>query len=233
MFTKRALLIYTLCISLFFAFMTSPTEAKRCLSPTERHIFDKLQLTTSSPSLDLFSFSPFWSSPDISSRLHSRHNNHQHQQQLGQSLYSYVVTSDEDQTKLVVNLPGLSSKSVKLTISTKTDPASPNHQPVSTLTIEPRGERAENAFQAHSFTLDPDVDLNSLTSSMTNGELLVVAQKVKPKVLTTEIPITTESGPEKVEIEGNGEEPDAHAHQRADPPSPNDSPDVEIFTEPE
>jgi HSP20 family molecular chaperone IbpA len=209
-----------------FAFITiQGAEAKRC-SGQKIHFSDKFHPAAS---LDLLSF-PFWSSPEVVSR--SRH----HQRASPQSsLYSYTVTTDENQTKLSMLLPGFSSQSVKLSLSTKTEPT--NLNPVSILTIEPRGETAVRAFQATSFTLDQDVDLNSLSSSMANGVLEVVAQKVKPKVQTKEIPIAEELSPKKVdrvEIEGNDEEPQVpDTRAAADPPSPNDSPGLEVYTEPE
>ena len=227
------MMIQSTCRKLFmfimlFAFITiQGAEAKRC-SGQKIHFSDKFHPAAS---LDLLSF-PFWSSPEVVSR--SRHHQKASPQRQS-SLYSYTVTTDENQTKLSMLLPGFSSQSVKLSLSTKTEPTSLN--PVSILTIEPRGETAVRAFQATSFTLDQDVDLNSISSSMTNGVLEVVAQKVKPKVQTKEIPIAEELPPKKVdrvEIEGNDEEPQVpDTRAAADPPSPNDSPGLEVYTEPE
>eukprot|EP00520_Triparma_pacifica_P011174 CAMPEP_0118636582 /NCGR_PEP_ID=MMETSP0785-20121206/2704_1 /TAXON_ID=91992 /ORGANISM="Bolidomonas pacifica, Strain CCMP 1866" /LENGTH=222 /DNA_ID=CAMNT_0006527727 /DNA_START=5 /DNA_END=673 /DNA_ORIENTATION=- len=210
----------TLCVLAIFAFFAAATaDASRCGTRNNIISNDRFHQAT----FDLFDW-PF-AAPHRALRPH--HKRHHHTTTTDSSLYSYAVSSDDDKIKLHVTLPGFDSSSLKVTLSTKTEPT--EKTPVSTLTIEPRNEKATGSFQATSFTLDPDIDLRSLSSTMSNGVLEIVAQKLKPEVKTTELDIAAPPMPEKVSIEGagDGEEPRA-----ADPPSPNDSPDVEVYTEP-
>jgi len=136
--------------------------------------------------------------------------------------------------KLSVSLPGLDSSNIKVSLSTTSEPG--QAAPTSTIKISPRDgdQKATATFKATTFTIDSDVDLGTISSTMSNGILEVSATKQKPEVNQIEIEIASPpKPPSPPELEIEGGETLKVEPLKAEPPSPDDSPGMEVFTDEE